>query len=379
MRRLRHFLIFLLGLSIPFNNYAISFAGTTWSLGLISSALYFISMLSDFHKIPVIVKIYGRFILNIFYFAIMLTFANVINANIYGTPVFPTTLFLCCVLFYVLLLHDKLDNGVILRCVYGIAFGCILMSILFLLGIGVTIGDDARIVMFGENANLLGVYMCLGAVIIFNRFILNEKPNRRLFKCIWYIILVPIILLLVSTSSRVAFISLILSFFLSVFLYRTRRRLRKYLLLFILVIVGFILYRYLLDSDFIILQRLQMVTQEGGLSGRDEIWSKLWPDVINHLFYGVGVTGYVDISMESLGMLFVSGGNTYGYSPHNVLIELILYTGIWGFLLFVGFWWKTCHSALVAIKTSSDALPFILFVSIIGCILSGQILNDKWV
>jgi hypothetical protein len=44
MLRLRRALIFLLGVSIPFSNLAISFAGRNWSFGLIASVGFLIAI-----------------------------------------------------------------------------------------------------------------------------------------------------------------------------------------------------------------------------------------------------------------------------------------------------------------------------------------------
>ena len=316
--------------------------------------------------------------MNVFVFAILLMVTNFFNANYYGTPVIPITLLMCCIFFYALLLHNILDNGIIIRAIYGMAVGCIMMSILFVLGIGIEFSDDSRLLMFGENSNALGVYMSLGATIIFCNWILRDDLKMKGFRYLWIVAYIPIAILLFATGSRTSFLSFILTFIICVFGFRPKQVRRKLIVAMFSIILGFVMYNVLLNSEFVILQRLLETAEDGNLSGRDVIWAKLWPYVEKHILLGVGETGYVEISREALGAAMVPGGTTYGYSPHNVLLELILYTGVWGLILFLWFWLKNFHCALVAYRASSKILPILLIVPIVGCILSGQILTAKW-
>ena len=377
MYRLRRFLIFLIGLSLPFNNVALEFGERTWSLGTLAGMLYIVSMFPDITWIPKI-KRFGKYILNPIYFAILLTGMNLLNINYDNTPIVPMTMFLCCLLFYFLLLHGGLDQRAFKSCLNGLGVGCILMAICFLLGFGVTVGDDMRLVMFGENANELGIYMCLGSMIIFNEWILNDSLKLKAFRYIFLAAYIPILVLLFVTGSRVAFLSFLMSFILIVCLYKTRNRRRKVFTILVTILVGVALFKFLLASDSIIIQRLLMTTEEGNLSGRDDIIKDLWPYVAQNYLFGVGQTGYVNISRLALGKTSVIGGITYGFSPHNVLIEILLYTGVVGLLLYSRFWYKVFKSAYYVYIAEYDRLSLLLLIPIAGCILSGQILTAKW-
>ena len=380
MRNLRHILLFLLGASLPFSNMAISFAGRNWSLGLISSALYFFAMASDFPKIIRVPRIYGRYVLNLFVFAVILTIANFFNANYYGTPVLPTTNFLCAILFIILLLHDILDRGVILKCMYGIAAGSILMSVFFLMGFGasVTSDDGNQLVMFGENPNILGIYMAIGSMVILYEWILQDKLKLKAFRLVFFIAYVPLIILLFATGSRVAFLIFASSLLVTLLLMKTKKNIIK-LLLFSIIGIGaiYVSHRFV-ESDLIIAKRLMATFTEGDVSGRDNIFKSLWPYMVDNMIFGVGETGYVEISKQALRKITMSGEVMYGYSPHNVLLELLLYTGIFGFMLYIVFWYKIYRCSVCSYRLNSNLLPLLCLIPIIGSIFSAQILTAKW-
>ena len=69
--KLRRFLIFLVGLSMPFNNVA---PIPNFSMGLFSSALYFLSLVSFIPRMKEIGSTHGKFVWNILIYIIFFTF-----------------------------------------------------------------------------------------------------------------------------------------------------------------------------------------------------------------------------------------------------------------------------------------------------------------
>lgn len=378
MLRLRQILIFLVGLSIPFNNVGVYFAGRSWSLGLISSALYFFSMLSEFGKFPSVFKYYGNYLLSIIGFALILTLFNIFNINHYGTPVIPTSIILCFFLLFILLLHEKLHTGVVRFSMYGLVAGCILMAFFFITGVGVEIGEGGRLMMFGENSNELGIYMAIASVIIITEWIVKDSLNLRLLRFVWLVPLIPMVILLLTTGSRVAFISFMLSIIIYVILFKNNNLLVRILVWVLGSFALFLIYQYLLNSNSIILDRLLTTIDDGNLSGRDDILESLWPYVLQNLFGGLGQTGYVDVAQEALGKVSVIGGVTYGFSPHNVIVEILLYTGLLGLVLWIVFWSNIIKSAVRSLKLKRNLLPLLFLIPLLGCILSAQLLTSKW-
>ena len=99
------------------------------------------------------------------------------------------------------------------------------------------------------------------------------------------------------------------------------------------------------------------------LSGRDDFWSEILITASENLFFGIGQSGY-----------FMSFGNA---SPHNVIIEVLIYTGLVGVLFYLLFLYKIVIFALKSFQRNDLILPILLLSPIFGTILSGQILEMK--
>jgi len=84
--KFRRFFVFLVGLSMPFNNVAVI---PNFSLGLVTSAIYFIVMLGQIWKWNTLGSYYGKFLWNIPSFVLFLFIMNLINYCGYNTPLFP--------------------------------------------------------------------------------------------------------------------------------------------------------------------------------------------------------------------------------------------------------------------------------------------------
>jgi O-antigen ligase len=84
---------------------------------------------------------------------------------------------------------------------------------------------------------------------------------------------------------------------------------------------------------------------------------------VNNYTFGVGVTGYDKLIGEQ--------------SPHNVLIEVLCYSGIIGLSIFIFFLYKIGQSSYRILKSESNILPLVFFVNSLGLVLTGQIFAQK--
>ena len=373
--RLRRFLIFLVGVSMVFNNVAFI---PNFSLGLLSSAFYLLSMYPYLSLIKKVGIIHGKFVWNILAYIVFFTMVNIANHCGYNTPIFPFSLFMCFVLMLFQLVHCLYDRKALSYCMYGMAFGGVLMSIFFALGIGISIGDDFRLVMFGENSNALGIYMGLSAIVILNDFILNDELNLGKYKLLFLIAFVPIVSLMFATGSRTAFLIFALSVIVIIGFYPTKSVFGK----ITFVIVGLICCIYVLnkleDSGSILIERLTTTIEEGNTSGRDDITKSLIPYVLQSPVWGYGQTGYVNVAKQALNHVSILGGVVYGFSPHNVIMEILLYTGFIGLVFWLKFWWKIGEESWILFLKKRLLMPGLMCVPMLACILSGQLLTAKW-
>lgn len=373
--RLRRFLIFLVGLSMPFNNVALI---PNFSMGLFSSACYLLSLYSYIPILRKTDKFYGKFLWNILIYIIVLTLINVFNQCGYNTPIFPFSLFMCFILMLFQLVHCVYDRMAMSYCMYGIAFGGVLMSIFFALGIGISTGDDLRLVMFGENSNVLGIYMGLSSIVILNDFILNDRLNFEKYRFLFLLAFIPIVSLLFATGSRTAFLIFTLSIVLILVFSPINSVFGKVIFFIVGIVCCAYVFTKLESSDSILIQRLTDTVEEGNTSGRDRITESLLPYVFESPIWGYGQTGYVEVAKKALARISIISGVTYGFSPHNVIIELLMYTGVIGLYLWSVFWWNIGKESWILFRKKHMLMPSLMCVPMLACILSGQLLTAKW-
>ena len=376
IRRLR-FIIFLVGISIPFNNLAITF-GRNWSVGFITTVLYFLSLWKFIKANNRLTKKYGRIYLLPLIFDIFLVAMNLFHPTSFPVPIVNTTMFLCFLFYVVMLVHSLYDSKAIDFCLWGLSFGCILMSVFFHFGIGLEIDDDMRLRMFGENSNALGIYMTIGATIILNEFVLQDKLIIGNWRYLLLIAIFPMFNMIVATASRTAILIFALSIILSLTFFPSASSIKKIIVIIIGSVFCYFFIVSLLNSDALIVERLTTSISDGNLSGRDEIWKSVLPYGMESPLLGHGETGYAEISQIAIGRMHKSGNIIYGFSPHNVLVEVFLYTGLIGIIIMSIFWKRLTKLSIYEYRISKNILPLLLLIPIYACLVSGQLLCAKW-
>ena len=155
-------------------------------------------------------------------------------------------------------------------------------------------------------------------ILIIITTVVQDRLRIGLYR---FLLLIPIIIminLMAETGSRVGFISLALAFIVGILFYKAKNNWNK---LFV-IIAGSLLFSFfltiILKSEMLVLRLVKTVV-DSDLAGRDEVWVEIINIVQNNLIFGIGQTGYFSI----FGIA----------SPHNVFLEVLIYTGIIGLLL----------------------------------------------
>lgn len=379
--RFRLFLVFLVGFSSAFNTFAIQMGSRPLSVGLIASFLYFISLFPalNSHQWESMIKRSGRFIFLPLYFCLLLT---VLNFFYYrgGGNIFPFSIFMDWLLMCFLLYHAFLDNRAVEICLQGFSFGAIILSILFYFGIGLEVNmvqEGERFSMFGSNENVLGIIQAISCAIILNSFILRDRLSIKLFR---FLFIVPFVLsatMIVATGSRTALLILASECIFTVLFYQTKTR-NKVFIISVSLISIFLAIQWLLSSDYSIVTRVFLAIEEGNTGGRTEIWERYLSLFPEHPIFGVGEQGLLEVAIRSgVGTTDILGYTT-ALSPHNVLIEVLMKTGILGLILMGSFWWKTFISAFRSLRLYKETLPLVLAIPVLAVLFSGQILTEKY-
>ena len=89
-----------------------------------------------------------------------------------------------------------------------------------------------------------------------------------------------------------------------------------------------------------------------------------------NLIFGNGLSGFEKISQDFFG--FVD-------SPHNVLLEVTLYTGLIGLFLYSIFLYRCFYTSYKLYKNNNELLPILLIPSALAYIMFLQALTEKTV
>jgi O-antigen ligase len=223
-----------------------------------------------------------------------------------------------------------------------------------------------RSTIFGGNANDIGLRLSM-AVFILMSLLFENKLKFGKFRYLLLIFFPFLLKFMFNTGSRVAFISFFLGVSIMFVVYIKSMGFTKKVNLLILGSFLMLLATVILFENDTIIRRLYIAFFKGDISGHDQIWSNVISIISKNLFIGVGETGLA----QRMG----------GVSPHNVFLEVLACTGIVGFLIFFIFFCRILIGAYEKFKYQNELLPFVLFIPVIGAVLSGQIFEQKiyWV
>ena len=361
---------FILGVAINFDYFMV---GGVISFVTLLILLYFVSVFIFLGRVTLSVY-YKKILVLPFLYLALLILMNLVNSNTVSHRLIQPGFAFCLGLFVFVFFHLSKDNKAYEFLLSGLMTGGILMSFFFWVGVGVEY-QNGRLTMFGTNPNNLGCLLCLSVAIMLYKVIIDDLFNLRLLRFLFLLTLFPIVRLILSTGSRTAFFSMS-SVALLVFLVApTKYKITKVVLVAILIGTIIIGYGYLLEYEDLY-SRIMLTFSDGDLSNRESIWARLVPLALDHPF-GIGQTGYTEFTQQ----VFLSTDIDGAASPHNVLLEVALYTGFLGLFIMSLFWFRVFRCAWYEFKKGRDLLPILLMLVIFVQMLLGQILTFRtaWV
>ena len=338
-----------------------------FSVAKMTSILYIaVSLLTT--KESLSVRNIKKPLFSIFTMFFLMVFSSVIYKQD-ETSVFNITIFLNILMFWFLLNHSRQDNRVFNNGLLWFSVSSFIMGVLFYFNIGVEY-KDMRVMLFGENANNIGVKMAVGLLFLLN-YCLNHSDDRPIYRPWLLIMAVPMLLLLFATASRVSVLVISLGMIIFVLLRKTKKKSTKLLWLIVGVVILLYGLKIMLQQE-VLMARMEETLTEGNIAGRDYIWEKYFDLFISHPILGVGFTGAHKYSIEVFGQTL---------SPHNVLLEVAVYSGIVGLACFVRFLIFVFYDSWLYYKKKNILGPMVTNMAIVGMIVSGQALGVKlfWV
>jgi O-antigen ligase len=368
IRTLQNIALFIFFFSINFEVWDPTGSGYL-SISKITGFLYFVTLVPQLQSFLKMTEI-KAFMKPLLLFFLLLTVMNIINVNFISSEVFDFSIFQNLILLILLYNHNRKEPKILEKAMLAYGIGSIFFALLFYMGIGVESSTDGRIQMFGDNENVIGVRMCISTIYLV--YFILQNPLKIGPKRFYLSAGFPFMfLLLVATGSRVAFLSFAASFITATALFKSKRFYWKLLFLLIGIIIGVYLWSYITVSGTLYDRLLRSVNSED-LSDRNIIWNSILPLIKANPILGVGTTGYGLFCYTTFGR-FVS--------PHNVILEILCYTGCFGLLIYLFFLFKVVKKSYIGYKTTGTIVELLLLIPILGTILSAQILLLKigWV
>lgn len=295
----------------------------------------------------------------------LLILMNAIHTDSFGEKFFDFTIFQNIVLFWILINHERSEPLILEKGLLVFALGSIALALLYYNGIGIEY-TEGRVAVFGDNQNIIGIRMCISIVIL----ILTVAQNKLHLNKVRYLLLLPIpvmISLLVETGSRLAILSFVLVFIIGIILFKTEKYGWKIIVLVIGIISVFLIWQFIIQNDVFRTRLLQSI-YEGNLSNRDVIWKNLIPLIKGNPILGIGESGYTKFSQATYGVYA---------SPHNVILEVLCFTGLTGLLIYFYFLFLIYKRSLLAYRREGLLLPLILLFIIFSMIVVSHVLEVK--
>ena len=365
LHKLQNFAMYLLFFSVPFERWKPFNTDVEFLVTKITVIFYMFTVLFEFGFFFSFKKHKKVFLPILIYFSI-LTVVSFINKGAFSSSFFDVLLFLNILLFVLGTNHFSRDPRVIYKCFLAFILSAVLLTVFYFLNIEIDNSLDGRIAILGDNQNNIGLNLAC-AIFILTSLVFENKSGWGINRLMLLWLLPFLFFVMVITGSRLAFLSSFLGLICFLLLWKSKFVTRKILIVIVgLLVVGSV-FAYLAANE-IIASRLSESLSSGDLGDRDYLWVLILPLISDAPLFGIGITGYAN-QME---ILF--GGMS---SPHNGIIEALCYTGLAGTTFLLLFIFRLLKHALMTINQNNEILPVILFIPIIGILLTGQIFQSK--
>ena len=337
-----------------------------FSLSKLSAILYIVLYIFRFKRIIVFKEVvpYIRLLFGFYFLLLFVSFLN-INSLTTVSNILNANILLNFFMFYFITSHIVKFPILINSTLKSFVFGGIVIGILIYFNIGITESEFNRIYMFGEDPNYVGYRLVFTLSVIFvlvgNHKLLN-KPYRLLL-----VLAIPLLLsAVVSTGSRGAMICFLMLNFIFVFKVKTKWYFKFFIILFTIAIVLLMIDLIMQDEEAY--ARVLRTIEDGDTAKRTEIWSDLIPLYLKNPIIGIGETGYIFESYKIYGEL---------QGSHNVYIELLIKTGVFGLIIYLGFLFKILNSSLMVLKKTKLILPLLFIIGVLFMFTNIQGLYNK--
>lgn len=361
MTKIRVLALFLYMFSLNFEVFNLFGLG---SASFFTGMIFVMTILSDFSKF-ISLQYFKKAIVPLLLFLTFQTFISFIN--FFGNDIVffvDFTLALNILLFIILVNQNVLIPNALKIGSYGFVTGSLILTLFYNLGIG--IGNfGGRVSIFGDNENSIAIKLCISILIIIN-FILFEK-TKLIYKVVSALFIPLLLAFMLETGSRTGVVCLFVGILLFFFNLKGRSVSQK-IIIFISIpfLIYFVVQRFMYSE--IAQKRFERTIENSDLAGRDRIWKKIVLMIEENPITGHGVTGFTAMSTEAFGKF---------NSPHNVILEILVTTGMIGLSLFCFFMFKVFQNTWRSYIDHKFILPLVLFVCYLLIVMTSHTLENK--
>ena len=367
LRKIQDWVLYLFSFSLIFEYWEAFGLIKYLSVGALTGYLYLFSTLAN-KKIRYNKKEVRNYSIPIVIFFILLTIMSLLNyESVSKISWFNMSIFQCIILFILITIHlSNREPQVAKNALTSYSLGALLLVILSNFGLGMNYSYDMRLTLFGNPPNGLG-FMIAIAIIIILSLVFENKNNYNKTRFLFLIPIPFMLKLIAETASRGAFVTLSIGLLFFI-IFINMKKIYKIYFSVISLLSAILIVIFMLQSD-VLRTRLLLTLTTGDISERSEIFTNFSMLFENPIF-GVGETGYYRIANKVLKRF---------QAPHNVFIELLIYTGIVGFILYSLFLYQILQRVIHTYKYQQYLLPGILFLMTLMLFLNGQGLFIKLV
>ena len=315
-----------------------------------------------------------NFVLPLLVLSIHIAAISLININDLSYKIVDMEFLSNIVLFIVILNHSKKDPVVLEKGLLSFAMGAIFVSILFFLGIGIDVSQDLRVTWLGAGHGEIGSKLAIAIIVI---LMIRKNLITRRFHLLLITSLPFILLAILETGSRTSFLILVFSFILWLIAQNFNKNINfisRYMHLFIGLIAALFFLYIAINNDVFIARFSNVISEDSvnPLGGRLYLWDGFIRIIKDNYIFGLGFPG------TELHTFLFRGGLE---SPHNVVIEVLLYAGIVGLFTYLQFMYRVFSASYQVYKNSRNLLPILLLPAILAFHLTAQGLTEKivWV
>jgi len=287
---------------------------------------------------------------------------NIFNAGLFSSQIMKpldVSFVLNTLLLWVLLLHEKLDPGVLERALFFFSIGYLVLVLAHYLGFSQE-GTTGRIFIGGALPNNLGIN---GVIAICGLLMFANNTNRMTILRAGFIFLATLLTLtlVLATGSR----SALLSFVVVILIYFSHSRKAVQLLFLTTAIV---LFPLAIETFTVLADRAISMIENVEIGGRIAIYVFVLNIILSNVIFGVGRSGYDALANFQFG---------FSPSPHNVFLEVFLYGGIWAEILWLFVIYKICSITFRKYKILGRYSGLLLLSPLLMNAVSGQLFNNS--